>query len=53
MFNLFKKLTRDQEIEKRVNNVFTELTKAVEIEFTELETVQILNSVRRKTVEYL
>lgn len=51
--SLFKKKPREEEIEKRVCDVFTELVKAVEIEFTELETVQIVNSVRRKTHEYL
>lgn len=50
---LFKQKTREQKIEKRVENVFTELTSTVECEFTELETVQILNEVRRKLAESL
>ncbi len=53
MFRLFKKPNREQQINSRISDVFTELIKAVEIEYTELETVQILNSVRRKTHEWL
>jgi hypothetical protein len=44
----WKKKTRDQQIEKRVESVFSELTSDIEFEFTELEIVQILNDVRRK-----
>ena len=53
MFNLFKKKTREQQIEKRVQDVFTELTSTIEFEFTELETVQILNEVRVLLVQNL
>lgn len=53
MLSLFKNLTREQRFNGRIEDVFTELTKAVEIEFTELETVQILNAVRRITHEWL
>jgi len=48
-----KKKSKDQLIEQRVNNVFTELTSEIESSFTELETVQILNDVRRKLDENL
>lgn len=55
---IFKSKTRDQHIEKRVGDVFLQLTKIQsdgirDVEFTELETVQILNSLRRKTHEWL
>jgi hypothetical protein len=49
----FKQKTREQKIEKRVEYVFEQLTSTVECEFTELETVQILNEVRRKLAESL
>jgi len=49
----FKKATREQKIEKRVESVFAELTSGVECEFTELETVQILNEVRVKLAQNL
>jgi hypothetical protein len=50
---LFKTKTREQKIEKRVDDVFEQLTSTIECEFTELETVQILNEVRRKLAESL
>lgn len=49
----FKTKTREQKIEKRVEDVFEQLTSTIECEFTELETVQILNEVRRKLAESL
>jgi len=49
----FKKATREEKIQKRVESVFAELTSNVECEFTELETVQILNEVRVKMVNRL
>lgn len=50
---IIKKKTREEQIELRTSNVFTELMSDVEIEFTELETIQILNNVRRKLSEHL
>lgn len=50
---MFKKKTKEQQIEFRVNEVFLHLTKDSDFTFTELETVQILNSVRRMAVYYL
>lgn len=50
---IFKGKTLEQKIEKRVSDVFVQLTSTIETEFTELETVQILNMVRRKTHEHL
>ena len=50
---IFKGKTREQKIEKRVSDVFVQLTSTIETEFTELETVQVFNMVRRKTHEYL
>jgi hypothetical protein len=49
----FKTKTREQNIEKRVEYVFEQLTSTIDCEFTELETVQILNEVRRKLAESL
>lgn len=42
----FKKMSREQMIEKKIGYVYAELTSTIECEFTELETVQILNEVR-------
>ncbi len=50
---LFKKATREEKIQKRVDSIFAELISEVECEFTELETVQILNEVRVKMVNRL
>lgn len=49
----FKKKTREEYLQKRTESVFAELTGEVDFEFTELETVQILNNVRRKLSEHL
>jgi len=46
--NWFKKKTREQQIELRTEHVFNELLQSVDFEFTELETIQILNNVRSK-----
>jgi len=48
MIGLFKKKTREQQLEKRVESVFVELISNVEFEFTDLEIVMIANSVRNK-----
>jgi hypothetical protein len=48
----FKKKTREQQVDCRAESVFIELTSRVEFEFTELETIQILNNVRRKLSEH-
>jgi hypothetical protein len=50
---LFSKETQEQRFEKRVNEVFQGLIKVEDKGFTELETVQICNSVKRKLNEYL
>ena len=49
----FKKKTIEEQIEYRSEYVFTQLTSTVDFEFTELETIQILNNVRRKLVDNL
>lgn len=49
----WKKKTREQQLQKRVESVFAELTSDIEFEFTELETVQILNEVRVLLVQSL
>lgn len=51
--NLFRKKTKEEKIEKRTSDVYEVLTSAIEFEFTELETVQILNDVRRLLVNSL
>lgn len=49
----FKKKTREQHIQKRTESVFAELIGEAEFEFTELETVQIVNNVRRRLSDHL
>lgn len=49
----WKKKTREEQLQKRVESVFAELTSDIEFEFTELETVQILNEVRVLLVQNL
>jgi hypothetical protein len=49
----FKKKTREEQMEKRTESVFAELLGNVEFEFTDLETVQIINNVRRRLSERL
>lgn len=53
MINWFKKKTREEHIEKRTESVLAELLGTAEFEFTELETVQVLNNVRRRLSENL
>ena len=53
MFNILKKKTREEHVEKRTESVLAELLGTAEFEFTDLETVQIVNGVRRKLAEYL
>jgi hypothetical protein len=48
---LFKKKTREEQMEKRTESVLAELLGSAEFEFTDLETVQIINNVRRKLSE--
>ncbi len=48
MFSVFKKKTREEHIHKRTESVFAELIGDAEFEFTDLETVQIINNVRRR-----
>jgi len=50
---MFKKKTREEKMSKRAGNVLLQLFSDVDCQFTELETVQILNMVRRKAAEYL
>jgi len=51
--NWIKKKTPEQKMQKRVDSVFAELIGTVEHDFTDLETIQILNNVRRKLSEHL
>jgi hypothetical protein len=48
-----RKKTREEQVKFRTENVFAVLVGSAEFEFTDLETVQILNNVRRKLVENL
>lgn len=50
---LVGKKDRFEEIETRVDKVFALLVSDAEFAFTELESVQICNSVRRKLSEHL
>ena len=43
----FPNKTRGELVSEKVEKVFTCLTNDIEIEFTEMEIVQVLNSVRR------
>jgi len=47
----FCKTSRDEHIETRVNDVYTQLFSETPVIFTELEKVQILNDVRRRLSE--
>lgn len=49
----FKKKTREEQVQSRTESVFAELISEAEFEFTELETVQIINNVRRRLSEHL
>lgn len=49
----FKAKTKEEQLQQRVEQVYEQLTSEIECEFTELETVQILNEVRRKLAESL
>lgn len=53
MFSFLKKKTREEHIEKRIESVLAELLGTAEFEFTDLETVQVMNGVRRKLAEHL
>lgn len=53
MFNILKKKTREEHVEKRTESVLAELLGNAEFEFTDLERVQILNGVRRGLADHL
>lgn len=53
MFGIFKKETQEQKFQKRLNELFLCLIKVEDNPFTELETVQLTNSLRRKISEHL
>ena len=53
MFKFLKKKTREQQVEEKTEKVFVMLINDAEFEFTDLETVQILNNARRKLSCYL
>lgn len=53
MFNILKKKTREEHIEKRTESVLAELLGTAEFYFTDLETVQVLNNVRRRLCDIL
>lgn len=43
-----QKKTREEQMQMRIDSLFSDLTSDIEFEFTELELVQILNDLRRK-----
>ena len=49
----FKKKTREEQVEKRVESVLACLLGNAEFEFTDLERVQIMNGVRRGLSDHL
>lgn len=49
----FRKKTREEQMAFRTSAILTELTSKNDFEFTDLETVQILNDVRRRFIEHL
>lgn len=51
--NIFKRKTREQQVEKRTASVLSELLRISEFEFTDLERVQVLNNVRRELAGHL
>ena len=53
MFSLFKKKTREQQVIDKTEKVFVALINDAEFEFTDLETVQVMNNVRRRLNEHL
>ena len=53
MLYIFKKKTREEQIEKRTESVFAGLIGTAEFEFTELEIVLIANNLRRKLSDHL
>jgi hypothetical protein len=54
-FDMFwlRKKTREEQIQKRLDSVFSELTSEIEFTFSEIEIVQITNELRRKLNERL
>lgn len=53
MFSIFKKKTREEQVMDKTEKVFALLVNDAEFDFTDLETVQVLNNVRRKLNESL
>lgn len=51
--NPFRKLTSEEKVNKRTGEVFTLLISETDIDLTDLEKVQVMNNVRRKTNEWL
>lgn len=53
MFKWPRKKTREEHVERRTESVLAELLGTAEFEFTDLETVQVINNVRRRLSEHL
>lgn len=53
MFSIFKKKTREEQVLDKTEKVFALLINDAEFEFTDLETVQIMNNTRRRLSEHL
>lgn len=53
IFKFLKKVPREKEIEMKVNNLFYSLISDSEFQFTDLERVQMINTIRRKLSDHL
>lgn len=51
--NPFRKLTSEEKVNRRTHEVFTLLISETDLSLSDLETVQVINNVRRKTNEWL
>ena len=50
---LFKRKTREERVLQRTQSVFLELISDTEFEFSDIETVHIINNVKRKLMGHL
>lgn len=53
MFSLFKKKTREEQVQDKTEKVFALLVNDADFEFTDLEVVQIMNNARRRLSGHL
>ena len=50
---LFKRKTHEERVLQRTQSVFLELISDTEFEFSDIETVHIINNVKRKLMDHL